>query len=104
MNVLLKRTLMKSASQRFAPCMARSAAFSSAAGTPYDFQKVFGRNTSLNGVNFHEFPELEGSMMKIVGQDVDTQSADYQENYQKMAELNAQLDEITRATMDVGQR
>lgn len=58
----------------------------------------------MGGVNFHEFPELEGSMMKIVGQDVDTHSADYQENYQKMAALNAQLDEITRQTMDVGQR
>jgi hypothetical protein len=43
----------------------------------------------LNGVNFSEFPELRGSMMKIVGGDVDTQSADYLENYEKMSALNA---------------
>ena len=97
MNVLLKKSLAKTARLNVAKM-----AFSSAAQTPYEFQKVFGRNTSLGGVNFHEFPELNGSMMKIVGQDVDTQSADYQENYQKMAELKAQLDDITRATMDVG--
>jgi len=42
--------------------------------------------------------------MKIVGEEVDKSDADYQENYTKMMQLNEQLDEITRQTMDVGQR
>lgn len=49
------------------------AKFSSAAHASYDFQRVFGGGTSpLDGVQFHEFPEMQGSMMKIVGGDVDT--------------------------------
>lgn len=42
--------------------------------------------------------------MKIVGADVDTTSADFRENYEKMMEKNAQLDEIVAQTVDVGQR
>ena len=47
---------------------------------------------------------MHDSFMKIVGADVDTSSADYQENYQKMMYLNDQLDDICRQTLDVGQR
>ena len=42
--------------------------------------------------------------MKIIGGDVDTSSADYQENYAKMSALNQQLDAVVANTMDVGQR
>lgn len=42
----------------------------------YDYQRVFG-GQGLRTVDFKEFPELDGSFMKIVGEDVDTQSADY---------------------------
>ena len=42
--------------------------------------------------------------MKIIGGDVDTQSADYQENYAKMSALNQQHDDVVARTMDVGQR
>ena len=49
------------------------AKFSSAAQAPYDFHRVFGGGSrTLNSVNFNEFPELSGSMMKIIGGDVDT--------------------------------
>jgi DNA repair ATPase RecN len=54
--------------------------------------------------NYREFPELDQSYMKIVGEEVDKSDLDFQENYQKMQELNYQLDEITRQTMDVGQK
>jgi len=47
---------------------------------------------------------MQDSFMKVVGGDVDTRSADYQENYQKMMQMNDQLDEITRKMMDVGQK
>jgi acetyl-CoA carboxylase carboxyltransferase component len=43
-------------------------------------------------------------MMKIIGGDVDTSSADYQENYAKMSALNEELDNVVARTMDVGQR
>jgi hypothetical protein len=42
--------------------------------------------------------------MKIVGSEVDTFSADYQENYEKMHALNIDLDGIVSQTLDVGQR
>jgi 3-methylcrotonyl-CoA carboxylase beta subunit len=45
---------------------------------------------------------MQDSFMKVVGGDVDTSSSDYQENYQKMMQMNDQLDEITRKMMDVG--
>jgi hypothetical protein len=39
-------------------------------------------------VNFKEFPELEESCMKIVGKEVDRQSPDFRDNYEKMMTLN----------------
>ena len=59
---------------------------------------------SAHGHSYREYPELDQSYMKIVGGDVDTFSADYQENYEKMQLLNSELDGIVSKTLDVGQR
>ena len=42
--------------------------------------------------------------MKIVGEEVDKFDPDYAENYEQMQALNSSLDQITAATLDVGQR
>lgn len=42
--------------------------------------------------------------MKVIGNPVDTHSADYQQNLEQMLALNEELDKITAQTMDVGDK
>jgi hypothetical protein len=61
------------------------------------------QSPSLNftRADLHEYPELNRSFMKVLDSGIDTQSADYLDNYRLMAEKNAELDSITQATMHV---
>ena len=57
--------------------MAQVRAFSQGmAAANYDYQRVFGHQ-GIRNIDFKEFPEMDGSFMKVVGEDVDTHSADY---------------------------
>jgi hypothetical protein len=42
-----------------------------------------------------EYPELDRSFMKVLDSGVDTQSADYLDNYKQMMLQNEELDRIT---------
>ncbi len=56
---------------------------------------------SFTRADLHEYPELNRSFMKVLDSGIDTQSADYLDNYRLMAEKNAELDSITQAMMHV---
>jgi hypothetical protein len=55
----------------------------------------------FNRADLHEFPELNRSFMRVLESGIDTQSADYIDNYRQMTEKNLELDNITQAMMHV---
>ena len=49
-----------------------------------------------NRADLGEFPELDRSFMKVLESNIDTGSADYQDNYKLMLKQNEDLERITK--------
>ena len=63
--------------------------------TTYVAQTSSGSNMNFTRADLTEYPELDRSFMRVFDSGVDTQSADYLDNYKQMMLQNEQLDRIT---------
>jgi hypothetical protein len=57
--------------------------------------------SSYTRADLGEFPELNRSFMKVLDSGIDTQSADYIDNYKSMMKQNEELDRVSQAQMAV---
>jgi len=69
--------------------------------TSYATQASATNKFNFTRADLAEYPELERSFMKVLDSGIDTQSADYQDNYKQMMQQNEELDKITQAMMHV---
>ena len=67
----------------------------------YATQASAGSHMNFSRADLAEYPELDRSFMRVLDSGVDTQSADYLDNYKQMMLQNEELDRITQNAMHV---
>jgi len=67
----------------------------------YAAQASAGSHLNFTRADLAEYPELDRSFMRVLDSGVDTQSADYLDNYKQMMLQNEELDRITQNAMHV---
>lgn len=67
----------------------------------YATQASAGSHLNFSRADLAEYPELDRSFMRVLDSGVDTQSADYLDNYKQMMLQNEELDRITQNAMHV---